>query len=155
MVQRLTGPGFLGTGAPFYSDLSLLLILLTAGLFTWGWRLAVGHKHEAHRWMQTTATGLNALVVLIVMIPSFAKYILPGVPGKLLEGSYGVTTLHALVGAIGVILGLFVVIRANGLIPKGLPFKNDTKFMRVSYALYIVSTLLGVVVYVGTFVLKL
>jgi uncharacterized membrane protein YozB (DUF420 family) len=155
MVQWLTGPGFLGAGAPLYSDLSLLLILLAAGLFTWGWRLAAHRHYEAHRWVQTSAATLNAIVVLSVMIASFAKYILPGLPGKLLEGSYGVTTVHAIVGAFGLILGVFVVIRANRRIPKRLAFKNARRLMRISYSLYMASTFLGVVVYVATFVLKL
>jgi uncharacterized membrane protein YozB (DUF420 family) len=155
MVQWLTGPGFLGAGAPLYSDLSLLLILLAAGLFTWGWRLAARRQYEAHRWVQTVAATLNALVVLSVMIASFVKYILPGVPGKLLEGSYGVTTVHAMVGAIGLTLGIFVVVRANQRIPKQLPFKDVRQTMRVSYALYMASTLLGVIVYVAAFVLKM
>ncbi len=155
MVQRLTGPGFLGAGAPLYSDLSLLLILLAAGLFTWGWRLAAHRQYEAHRWVQTTAATLNAVVVLSVMIASFVKYILPGLPGKLLEGSYGVTTVHAIVGAFGLILGVFVAIRANRRIPKRLAFKNVRQLMRISYTLYMASTFLGVVVYVATFVLKL
>lgn len=154
MIQRLAGPGFLGAGAPLYSDLSLLLILLTAALFIWGWRLAARHQVESHRWVQTTAATLNAVVVLSVMIASFVKYILPGVPGKLLEGSYGVTTVHALVGALGLILGIFVVVRGNRLIPKRLPFKNDKQFMRLSFGLYMASTFLGVVVYVAAFVLK-
>jgi uncharacterized membrane protein YozB (DUF420 family) len=154
VVQWLTGPGFLGAGAPLYSDLSLLLILLSAGLFTWGWRLAARRRYDSHRWVQTTAATLNALVVLSVMTVSFVKYILPGVPGKLLEGSYGVTTLHAMIGATGLMLGIFVAIRANRRIPKRLPFKNVRQTMRVSYALYMASTLLGVVVYVAAFVLK-
>lgn len=155
MIQRLTGPGFLGAGAPLNSDLSLVLILLTAGLFTWGWQLAAHRQFEAHRWVQTAAATLNAFVVLSVMIASFVKYILPGVPGKLLEGSYGVTTVHALVGAFGLILGIFVVVRANRRIPKRLPFDNVRRFMRISYVLYMASTLLGVVVYVAAYVLKM
>jgi uncharacterized membrane protein YozB (DUF420 family) len=155
MVHWLTGPGFLGAGAPLYSDLSLLLILLAAGLFTCGWRLAARRQYESHRWVQTAAATLNALVVLSVMIASFVKHILPGVPGKLLEGSYGVTTVHAMVGAIGLILGIFVVVRANRRIPKRLPFKNVRQTMRVSYALYMASTFLGVLVYVAALVLKM
>jgi uncharacterized membrane protein YozB (DUF420 family) len=155
MVHWLTGPGFLGAGAPLYSDLSLLLILLAAGLFTCGWRLAARRQYESHRWVQTAAATLNALVVLSVMIASFVKHILPGVPGKLLEGSYGVTTVHAMVGAIGLILGIFVVVRANRRIPKRLPFKNVRQTMRVSYALYMASTFLGVLVYVAAFVLRM
>jgi uncharacterized membrane protein YozB (DUF420 family) len=80
---------------------------------------------------------------------------LPGVPARLLEGSYGVTTFHALVGAFGLTLGLYVVIRANWRIPKGLSFKNARRFMRISYTLYMASTFLGVVVYLAAFGLKM
>jgi hypothetical protein len=52
-------------------------------------------------------------------------------------------------------VGILVVIRANRRIPKGLPFKHLRRFMRVSYALYMAATLLGVVVYVAAFVLKI
>jgi hypothetical protein len=85
--ERLMDPGVLGAGAPLYSDISLLPILADAGLFTWGQRLAAHHPCESHRRVQTAAAALSALVVLSVMIVSFVKYILPGVPGRLLEGS--------------------------------------------------------------------
>jgi len=98
------------------------------------------------------AASLNAIVVLSVMISSFLIYILPGIPGKLLEGSYGVTTVHALVGMIGLVLGLFVVLRGNELVPEGLRFTNYKLFMRTSYALYMLATLIGVVVYVVVYV---
>jgi uncharacterized membrane protein YozB (DUF420 family) len=153
MLSLLNGPGFLGTHAPFVSDLSLILTVLTAALFTSGWQLArLGH-FAAHRWVQTTAAALNAIVVLAVMVSSFVKHILPGIPGKLLQGDYGVTTMHALVGTIGMLLGVFVVLRANGLMPRALRFSNYKLFMRTSYWLYMLATLLGVTVYVLAFVL--
>ena len=153
MIQALlTGAGFLGTRAPLHSDLSLILILFSALLFTIGWRLAVRKKFKIHRWIQTSAVILNTLVVLVVMIASFIIYILPGIPGKLLEGTYGVTTVHAFIGALGLLLGVFVVLRANGLLPKRLRFKNYKLFMRTSYALYMLATLAGVIVYVAVYI---
>jgi uncharacterized membrane protein YozB (DUF420 family) len=153
MIQTLlTGPGFLGTRALLHSDLSLLMILLTAVLFTIGWRLVVGKHFEAHRWVQTSSAILNTIVVLVVMIASFIVYILPGIPGKLLEGTYGITTLHALIGAFGLLLGVFVVLRANGLMPKPLRFKNYKLFMRTSYVLYMLATLVGVIVYITVYI---
>ncbi len=153
MIQALlTGPGFLGTRALLHSDLSLVLILLSAVLFTIGWRLAVGKKFTAHRWIQTSAAILNTIVVLVVMIASFIVYILPGIPGKLLEGTYGVTTLHAFIGALGLLLGVFVVLRANGLVPERLRFKNYKLFMRTSYILYMLATLVGVIVYITVYI---
>jgi hypothetical protein len=47
---------------------------------------------------------------------------------------------------------LFVVLRANGLMPKPLRFSNYKGAMRVSYTLYILATLIGVFVYLSWFV---
>jgi len=152
LKEFLNQPGFLGTQAKLLSDLSLILILLTAILFTIGWQLA-RHKHyEAHRWVQTVTACLNALVVITVMINSYITHILPGIPGKLLQGDYAVTTVHAIVGMIGLLLGIFVVLRANQLVPKSLRFKKYKPFMRTSYALYMTATFLGVIVYLLAFV---
>lgn len=152
MNSLLAGPGFLGTNAPFRSDASLVLILVTAVMFTIGWRLAALKRYEAHRWVQTSAVILNTLVVLFIMVSSFLTHILPGIPGKLDEGDYAVTSIHALVGAISLVLGVFIVLRGNKLVPKALRFKNYKLFMRTSYALYMLATFGGVAVYILVFV---
>ncbi len=147
MFDFLNGPGFLGTAASFRVDLTLVLILMAALFFTIGWQLALRKRFETHRWVQTIAAILNAIVVLSTMISSFITYILPGIPGKLNEGSYGITTIHALIGSIGLVLGIIVMLRGNKLVPKGLQFQNYKLFMRISYGLYMLSTLIGVLVY--------
>jgi uncharacterized membrane protein YozB (DUF420 family) len=86
------------------------------------------------------------------MIRSFAIHILPGIPGKLLQGDYGVTTVHAVVGMIGLLLGLFVVLRGNELVPISLRFKKYKPFMRTAYALYMLATFLGVIVYAEVYI---
>jgi len=154
MKDLLGSSGFLGTHAPFISDLTLILILLTAILFTIGWQLARHKRFTAHRWVQTTSACLNAIVVLSVMINVFVVHILPGIPGKLLMGDYAVTTIHAFVGMCGLLMGIFVVLRANKLlVPMRLRFKNYKRFMRTSYGLYMAATLLGMVVYLEVYVL--
>lgn len=145
-------PGFLGTGAPFISDLSLILMILTAALFTIGWRLAVRRRYTAHRWVQTCAVILNTVVVLIVMVASYMIFILPGIPAKLGEGSYGITTVHALVGLVSLILGVYVVLVGNSLLPRRLRFTNYKLVMWTSYVLYMLATTLGIVVYIIVFV---
>jgi uncharacterized membrane protein YozB (DUF420 family) len=152
MINILNRSGFLGTQAPFISDLTLVLILLTAVMFTIGWQLARRKQYEAHRWVQTVAACLNAIVVLAVMVRSYTIHILPGIPAKLLEGDYGISTIHAIVGMSALLLGIFVVLRANGLVPKGMRFKNYKLFMQTSYALYMVSTITGVIVYTLVFI---
>ena len=152
MNTLLNAPGFLGTNANFLSDATLVLILLSAVLLTIGWQLAVRKRYEQHRWVQTFAVTLNTIVVLFTMISSFVIHILPGIPGKLNEGDYAVTTIHALVGMVGMVLGVFIVLRGNKLVPKVLRFKNYKLFMRTSYALYMLATLLGVIVYLLVYV---
>jgi len=153
MESFLDQLGFLGTKAPVRSDITLILILITAILFTIGYRLAIRKRYEGHRWVQTSAAILNTIVVLLAMINVFIVYIMPGIPAKLFQGSYGATTLHGLVGAIGLILGIFVVLRANKLVPKSLRFKNYKLFMRTSYSIYMLATLLGVVVYIMAYII--
>ena len=152
MNALLNGPGFLGTNASFRSDTTLVLILFTQVLFTIGWRLAIQKRYEAHRWVQTSAVILNTIVVLVTMISSFMIYILPGIPGKLNEGSYGVTTVHGVIGLFGMVLGVFIVLQGNNLVPKALRFRNYKLFMRTSYLLYLLATILGVIVYIVVFV---
>lgn len=152
MIDLLQGSGFLGTNGTLGADISLVLSLLAAVLFTIGWRLAVRRRYAAHRWVQTAAACLNAVLVLAWMVRSFVVYILPGIPGSFGRGSYAVSTVHAVVGVLGLVLGLFVVLRGNELVPQGLRFSNYKLFMRWSYVLYMFATLMGVIVYYVVYV---
>lgn len=152
-MSFLNQPGFLGTHAPLLSDLTLISILITAVLFTIGWQLARRKHYEAHRWVQTVSASINAIVVLSIMVRSYVIHILPGIPARLLQGDYAVTTVHAIIGAVGLLLGIFVVLRGNNLVPKILRFTNYKLFMRTAYVLYMLATLLGVFVYVEVYIL--
>jgi uncharacterized membrane protein YozB (DUF420 family) len=152
MSDFLTTPGFLGTKATLRSDLTLILILINAVLFNVGFILARKKHFTAHRWVQTSSVTLNTLVVLISMVTSYIIHILPGIPAKLGQGDYAVTTIHGLIGAVALGFGVFVALRGNGLVPKRLRFKNYKLFMRWAYALYMIATLGGVFVYVIVFV---
>lgn len=153
MSDFLTSPGFLGTKASLRSDLTLVLILVTAVLFNVGFILARRKHFEAHRWVQTVSVAMNTLVVLISMVTSFIIHILPGIPSKLNQGDYAVTTVHGIIGALALLLGVFVALRGNKLVPKRLRFEDYKLFMRWAYALYMLATLGGVIVYIIVFVL--
>ena len=127
---------------------SLVVVLLAAALLTVGWRLAARKRYEAHRWVQTTAACLNAALVLAWMIRSFVGNVWPQLPARLGQTPYAAATAHAVAGAIGVAFGSFVVLRANDLVPARLAFADYKLYMRGSYALYLVATLTGVVLYV-------
>jgi uncharacterized membrane protein YozB (DUF420 family) len=146
-------PGFLGTHAPFLSDITLIAILLTAVLFTIGWQLARRRKYEAHRWIQSISVVINSAVVILVMVKSFVVHILPGIPAKLTQGDYAVTTTHAIIGTLSVLVGIFVALRGNNAVPAPFRFNNYKLFMRTAYGLYMLATLLGVIVYVEVYIL--
>jgi uncharacterized membrane protein YozB (DUF420 family) len=155
MTDFYLWPGFLGTRATFGPDLALVLILISSTLFTIGWQLAVHKHYDVHRWVQTSAAILNAAVVLVVMVGSFFGFLLPQISTHLTEPPVWVALVHACVGTICFLLGTFVVLRANKLVPKAWRFKNYKLFMRTSYSLYMLTTFIGVAVYVVTYVLVL
>jgi uncharacterized membrane protein YozB (DUF420 family) len=152
MTELLHQPGFLGTSANFAADMTLVLSLLVAAALTLGFLLARRGDFRRHRVVQTVAVLTNAVLVLWLMILPFRDFVAPGVPERLGERFIGVTTLHAAVGASALLLGVFVMLRANGLMPKPLRFSNYKRVMRISYALYMLATLIGILVYLTWFV---
>ena len=146
-------PGFLGTRATFGPDIALILILISSAMFTVGWQLAVHKHYDIHRWVQTSAATINAVAVLAIMVGSFVGFVLPNIPRKIAEPVTSITTIHAVIGTIAFLLGVFVVLRANKLVPKAWRFENYKLFMRTSYALYMLTTLIGIGVYAVNYVL--
>jgi hypothetical protein len=152
MEGLLHQPGFLGTSANFAADMTLVVSLAVAALFTLGFVLARRQQYQWHRWVQTCAATLNAGLVLWMMILPFRDFVLPGIPHRLDESFYALSTLHGVIGASGLLLGVFVTLRGNGLVPGALRFSNYKLFMRASYALYLAATAAGLLLYVTWFV---
>jgi uncharacterized membrane protein YozB (DUF420 family) len=152
MSELLHRPGFLGTRANFGADATLLVMIFVAALFSLGFYLARRQHFRAHRWVQTSAATLNLIMVLWLMILPFRDFVLRGGAGPQSSIFYTATELHALVGLFGVGFGGFVVLRANGLMPSALRFRNYKPFMRTAYTLYMAATLLGIFVYLTWFV---
>jgi uncharacterized membrane protein YozB (DUF420 family) len=152
MVALLQGPGFLGTHGTLGSDLSLVVALAAAATLTVGWRLAVARRYDTHRWVQTTAVCLNLIPVAVWMIRFFVLYVLPEIPARLSNGTYALTTIHGIVGAIGVALGVFIIIRANQLAAKRQSLARYKTLMRMAYVVYMLGTALGVAVYYVVYV---
>lgn len=154
MVELLHRPGFLGTAGNFATDATLVLMLAVALLFSIGFALARMGKYEAHRWVQTSGAVLSSGLVLWLMILPYRDFILPGLPGRLAEPFYAVTTLHALVGAVAFPFGAFVVLRGHQLVPARLRFRNYKLYMRTAYGLYMAAIALGILVYIVWFVVN-
>ena len=66
-----------------------------------------------------------------------------------LVSGFGVTVMcWSAGGALGLLLGVFVVLVGHELLPQRLRFVNYKPYMRGAYALYMLGTVMGVVVYV-------
>jgi uncharacterized membrane protein YozB (DUF420 family) len=152
MTDLFHQPGFLGTSANWAADMTLLIMLLIALIFSIGAWMAVRGKYAVHRLLQTTAVILNLILVLWMMILPYRDFVAPGLPQRINERFYFVTTLHALLGFSALVLGIFVTLRGNGLMIKPLRFNNYKLFMRISYGLYMLATLVGIWVYFTWFV---
>lgn len=153
MVELLHQPGFLGTSANWAADMTLLVSALVAILLNVGVVLAVRGQYKAHRWFQTSAATLNAILVVWLMILPFFDFVAPpDNPADLPLSALLTTRIHATIGFAALIFGVFVVLRANKLMPKALRFNNYKLFMRISYLLYMLATLIGLFVYITWFV---
>lgn len=151
-MNLLNSSGFLGTPASFGADLSLVMTTLAAVLVTIGWRLAVRRRFNTHHWLQTTATVLIALVAVLWMVGSFARYVVPGLPGNLSDPPFALTTVHAVTGTIALALGILIFLRFRSATPKALRRANAKRMMRTALILYLLTWLLGVVIYVTLYV---
>jgi len=148
-------PGFLGTNGNFLADIGLFLVVGVTVLFTIGAVLARAGKYEAHKWVQTAGVALNLIFVLWLMVGPFIGEVLlswgqPPYPASF----YRVPSIHAAFGLPSVLFGVFVVLRGHNLMIPALKFNNYKPFMRVAFALYVITTLLGIAVYVTWFMIS-
>jgi len=151
MIGYLNGAGFLRPHSSIGADLSLVIVVAAFVMLTVGVVLVKSKRYEAHRWVQTTAVVLNAVPVIFWMIRSFRLYVLPGLPGNLNKSVDAVTTVHAIVGLIGVVIGMVVIIRANQLAARGQNPGRYKNLMRIAYVVYLLATALGIWVYIAIY----
>jgi hypothetical protein len=152
MTEILHGPGFLGTNGNFAADMTLVLGLVVAILFTIGYGLARMKRYTAHRWVQTIAASINLVLVLWLMVLPFRDFVLRGAAEPQPPIFYVIPSIHATIGTVALIFGVFVVLRGNELMIKPLKFNNYKVFMRIAYGLYMAATLAGCAVYYTWFV---
>lgn len=151
MIAFLDGTGFLGANGSIGADLALVVMIVTFVMLTAGVVLARTGRYAAHRWVQTAAVILNAVPVVVWMIRSYWLYVRPDLPGNLSRSIDLLTTVHAVAGLVGVVLGLFVVIRASQLTARGESVARYKNWMRAAYVVYLLATVLGVWVYVAIY----
>ena len=147
-----TTAGFLGTGASMLSDLTLLayVFLLVPGMVV-GFVFARRKMFEPyHKWTMTLIVIFNWILILILMAVSYSQGVAPNVPDGLSEPAILIPTIHLIVGGLAQILATYLVLRMwlENVLPEALKVKNIKLYMRMTLAGWLVTALLGVVIYV-------
>lgn len=140
--------GFLGTGATFRADLNLVVQVAMGFALLFGMALARRGNYRAHKYCQSSVMILNLLMIFLIMAPSFHKQVQPQVPGGLKEAYYLVPYIHATLGTIAEVLGLYIVlVAATKLLPKKLRFRRYKPWMRTELALWWLVIVIGLSTY--------
>ena len=137
--------GFLW-GGPLLADVNLLLeILLVLGL-TVGAFLARAGSIEAHRINQTAWVLVNAALVAFVMASSMATFRIARLADLANPGN-AITVAHAVIGALTLAGGLWLVLQMNDVLPRPLHVRRWKTLMRLTLAGYWAVALLGLATY--------
>jgi uncharacterized membrane protein YozB (DUF420 family) len=114
-----------------------------------GMLLARREHYQAHKYCQSTVLLLNLPLIAFIMVPSFRGTVQPHLPGGLGDEFYAVATVHALIGVVAQVLGLYVLLVAGtSLIPPRLRFRRYKRWMRTELVLWWIVVLAGLGVYV-------
>jgi uncharacterized membrane protein YozB (DUF420 family) len=145
--------GFLGTAAPRYADLVLLLEIGMGLALLIGAVLARKRKFRAHAWCQSAVVLLNLAIVVLLMVPSFHVNVGPHIPAKLGKAYYGLPTAHAALGSVTEIAALYIVLVAGtNMVPQRFRVTNFKLWMRTVLVLWWLVLTLGLATYVRWYV---
>lgn len=137
--------GFFGAG-PLIADANLILeIFLVAGI-TYGFLLARRGNIDAHQINQTTWVILNIGLIALVMAGSMEDVKI-GKAAALADWRIRVTWLHAALGTLTALAGLWIVLQMNNVLPRSLHVVAWKNLMRAAFAGYWLTALLGFVTY--------
>src|SRR5271170_3972885 len=149
----LLNEGFLGTAAPLYADMTLLLeMAMGVGLLI-GALLARLRRFRPHAWCQSVIVLLNLAVIVITMIPSFRVHVSPKIPLRLGKAYYALATAHAALGTVTEIAGLYILLAAGtNLLPEKFRITRYKLWMRTVLVLWWIVLFLGAATYARWYV---
>src|SRR5882762_382487 len=137
--------GFFGAG-PLIADANLILeVFLVAGI-TYGFLLARRGNIEAHQINQTTWVVLNIGLIALVMAGSMedVKF---GKAAALADWRIAVTWLHAALGTLTALAGLWIVLQMNNVSSRGMHVDEWVSQPSSPVAEYPATGLLGLLTY--------
>jgi uncharacterized membrane protein YozB (DUF420 family) len=155
-------PGFLGTGASLMSDLSLLAyILLIVPAMVVGFVFARRKLFRPyHKYTMMTITIVNWVIIAFLMVFSYSRGVVPGLPQSIGQPPIFIPTIHLLLGGSAQFLATYAVLRmlreesqvraAKARGDKNVSrfyFKNAKPTMRLTLTLWLLTAAFGVITY--------
>ena len=145
--------GFIGTEAPRYADVVLILEIGMGVALLVGAAFARVKRFQLHAWCQSTIVLLNLVVIVLVMVPSFYVHVSPKIPLKLGKSFYLLPTAHAALGTVTEVAGLYILLAAGTrILPEKFRLTKYKLWMRSVLALWWLVLLLGFATYARWYV---
>lgn len=115
-----------------------LLVQLSMGLaLLLGMMLARQQRFRAHAICQSAVVLLNLIPIFLFMRTAFHRVVMPALPSGLHDRFYAVPAIHATLGTIAEVLGIYIILSAGlKVLPPALRFKNYKRWMRTELALW-------------------
>lgn len=143
--------GFLGTKAPLLSDISLVVTIILGIAAAIGGIQARRKRFSTHCPVMATAAMLNWIPVLVLMIPNWIGVISGS--KSLASGAFSnIPVFHGILGGVTQLLMTYTVTRMY--LVKSLPPSKPIWLMRTTIALWILTVLGGIGVYIVSFVIS-
>ncbi|MBX3085340.1 MAG: hypothetical protein KF716_27145 [Anaerolineae bacterium] len=153
-----TMQGFLGTGAPLLQDITVLgYIILMIPAMLIGFSFARRHLFVPHhKYVMTSITLVNWAIIIYLMLASYRENVSHNVPQGLNYAVYLLPTLHLITGGLAQLIATVLVIRMwfENSLPRALRFEPIKPWMRLTLALWLITALLGISIYVTWYVIK-
>jgi|SRR4029077_10934095 uncharacterized membrane protein YozB (DUF420 family) len=147
-IVIISNAGFLGSGAPFSADLNLIVQVTMGGALIVGARLAKKGRYKAHAICQTSVLVLNLGMIGLVMCPSFLQQVEPAPVRAFHKWYYEAAIIHAVLGAIAEVVGIYIVaVAGTKIIPHRFQFASWKRWMRTELALWMVVLVSGLGTY--------
>ena len=148
--------GFLGTGAPWTSDATLIVEVGMGVALLAGAMLARRGQYRAHAWCQSVVVLLNPVAILFTMVPSFRRSFPPPSAAESLNSYYVLGAAHAALGAFAEVFAAYVLIVAGtNVVPKRLRFIRYRAWMRTAVVLWWMTLLLGLATYLRWYLIPI
>lgn len=119
------------------AELGAIFEIALGALLVGGMFLVRRGRVRAHAILQGSIVLVNLPFVLATMVPLYLAYVLPDLPGELLEPYYLAPTLMLFAGGAAEALGVYILLVAGtNLVPERFRFRRFKLWMRTELVLW-------------------